>query len=93
MFKPEVLVDLAATLPITPEAAQWVEHIRFVASVLGMCLKMELDPKYEDILANFETTFNALMERYSDVVHNLKTHVIVSHIKVDNEDTGESMFN
>ena len=82
MFKPEVLDDLAATLPNTPEAKQWVEHLRCVAAVHGMCVKQELDPEYEDILANFETTFNALMERYSDMVYeSLKTHVSVPHVQ------------
>ena len=60
MFKPKVSDDLAATLPDTPEAK--------------LCVQEKLDPKYEDILDNFGTTFNVLLEKHPDLVHeSLKT--------------------
>ena len=74
MFKPKVSDDLAATLPDTPEAKQWVDHLRCAAAVHRMCVQEKLDPKYEDILDNFGTTFNVLLEKHPDLVHeSLKT--------------------
>ena len=82
------------------EAAMEVDDVEAEKFGCKFCLK-ELETKNalhchvrrDHILAKFETTFTALMDKHPNLVHEtLKTHVIVSHNSEDIEDTGESMF-